>query len=84
MFAFFDAALLKGGGGAQGGVEGDVGRAVGGAGFDVAPAVTFSDGFGAAPGALAGEFVERRVEAARRKSFPRFDFLAALPPVGVL
>lgn len=84
MFTFFGPALLKGGRGAQGGVEGDVGGAVGGAGFDVASPVALGDGFRAASGPVAGEFVQRGIQPARRKGFPRFNFLAALPPIGVL
>ncbi len=80
----FGAAGLVRGCRADGGIEGDVGRAVGRAGFDVASAPPFGDGFGAPPGFLAGQFIQRGIEFARGKGFAGFDLLPALPPVGVL
>ncbi len=72
-------------GGAQRGVEGDVvSAAVGGARLNVAAALALGLGAGAAPGALARQAVERRIQFARRKLGLAFDLLAALPPVGVL
>jgi len=75
---------LKRRGGAQSGVKSDVGGAVGGPGFDVTSAPAFGDGFGAPPGAVTGEFIQRGIQLARGKSFPGFGFLSTIPPVGVL
>ncbi len=85
LLALLGAALLEGGGGAEGGVEGDVvGLAVGGAGLDVAAALALGVGARAAPGVLAGQLVERGVELARVEGLADLDLLAAVPPVGVL
>jgi len=46
--------------------------------------VALGDGFRAATGALTGEFIQRRIQPARRKRFPGFDFLPAIPPIGIL
>lgn len=78
------AARLKWGRRPQGGVERQIiGLAEGGAGLNVAAALAVGAGAAALAALVAGEFVERRVEATRGELFRRLDLLAALPPVSV-
>ena len=76
---------MKRGGGAQGGVKGQViGFATRRAGLNVAPALAI----GARPRALAAlfssEFVERGIKLARIKFFAGPDLLPAFPPIAFL
>lgn len=64
------------------GIKGNVAViAVGGAGLDVTPALTFGVGLAAASGLLAGQAVKGGIELARSKLFSSLDLFAAFPPV---
>ncbi|MCX7755156.1 MAG: hypothetical protein N2117_07905 [Anaerolineales bacterium] len=82
--AFFGTSRLIRRRRADGGIEGDVGRAVGRARFDVASPPPFGNGFGAPPGFLARQFIQRGIQFAGGKGFARLDLLPTFPPVGVL
>lgn len=75
-----------GSGGAEGGVEGEVGYFVflGEPGLDVTAAFALSPGLGAATGLVAGQPVELGVEAAGREFLGRGDLLAPFPPLSLL
>jgi hypothetical protein len=71
------------GGGANGGVEGDViGLAGGRARPDVAAALAVRARLGAAPAQAAGQTVERALDPAGSEDLTRSDLLPALPPMG--
>jgi hypothetical protein len=83
-FALGAAFALVRGGGAQGGVEGDVVDLVPGrARLDVASALAVGARATAPPGAAARQAVQRGVEFTRRELLGRLDLFAALPPVGI-
>jgi len=72
------------GGGAQRGVEGDVGSGFAGRpGGDVAAAFPIGAGLGAAPALLAGQPVDGALDPAGDKRLADLDPVAALPPVGL-
>jgi len=82
--ALLGAAFLEGGGGAEGGVEGDVVVAVARrARLDIAAVLALGVGERTAPGVLAGQFIERGVELAGQEGLAGLDLLPAFPPVGV-
>jgi hypothetical protein len=82
--ALLAAALLEGGRGAEGGVEGDViGLVAGRARLDIATVLALGLRQGPAPGVLAGQFIQRGIQLARLEGLAGPDLLAALPPVGV-
>ena len=78
------ALALEGGGGAHGGVKGQViGAPVGGARLDVAAALALGVGARAAPGALAIQLIQGGVQLARGKGAADLDLLAPIPPIGI-
>jgi hypothetical protein len=82
--ALFDAAPLKRGSGAEGGVECDiVNLVVGGSRLDIAAVLALGLRQRAATSLFAGELVERCVQPAWPKGFAGLDLLAAVPPFGV-
>jgi hypothetical protein len=65
-------------------IEGDIVRfAIGRASLDIAAALPFGIGARAAASAPAGQLVESRVELARVERLADFDFIAAVPPMGI-
>jgi hypothetical protein len=78
--------FLIGSGGAQGGVEGQVGDLIlfRQAGLDVTAALAVSLGAGAAAGLVAGQPVELGVQPPGGELLSRFNLLAAFPPLALL
>jgi len=77
---------LERGRGAQRGVKGQVGDAslAGNAGADVTAAFALGLGLGATTGAVAGQAVKLRVQAARLELLPAARLLPPFPPVAFL